>query len=413
MIKHLILILALSFAPLNLKSQWKVKKDGNPFDGEILSAFTVGTKFASANTEPILVINTYVDKGGINFYLSGLDDRLSKDCDISFAINGKIYKVKNPEVSEDGSTIFFKEIIDSDLLFGTMQEDVFFNLFNNSKNIDIRVVSGNEKIDCSFNGANFSEAINELFPEKDLEKLYAEFLATALINDSIGRVKGQKIANLMVQAEDSLGVSPDDLDHIKSILIIQAGLDERAFIPQKPFEVGQLKFKYNCKYSSWTDEKTISLYYELNGELEEISDSRAVTDNSYVYKQFYSNRESLWRMFDPINANPLDGLDSKLSIPFIIWDLNKTETTFKYDVLDNTERLIYSSDLNLNLIDIAKVEIKLSDSKKWQVSSFELVVITKGGEILKDTYCSITNDLMKANLKALNVRGGDLIQLNF
>ena len=118
-------------------------------------------------------------------------------------------------------------------------------------------------------------------------------------------------------------------------------------------------------------------------------------------------------MFDPINANPLDGLDSKLSIPFIIWELNKTETTFKYDVLDNTERLIYSSDLNLNPIDIAKVEIKLSDSKKWQVSSFELVVTTKGGEILKDTYCSLTNDLMKTNLKALNVRGGDLIQLNF
>lgn len=408
-----ILLIAFCSVPFTLKSQWKVKKDGNPFDGEILSAYTVGEQNGSSRAEPILVVNTYVKKGGINFYLSGLTDKVSEEAQVSFAINGKIYNVNRPEVSDDGYTIFFKEFADPDLMFGVMEEQVYFNLLKDSKRIDIRIIEENGKVDFSFNGDNFDKAIQALFPERDFEQLYSDFIESATKNDSIGRIKAKKIARLLFLAEDSLGIVPEDMDHIEAILTIQAGLDERAFFPENKFETGGLTFKYNCKYSTWTEEKTVSLFYELNGELEEISDNRNVTEQSIVYTQFYENREKIWRMLDPINTNPLDGLESKLSIPFITWDLNKNETTFKYNVLDITERLIYSSDSNLNPSDIAKIEIKLSDSMKWQVSSFELVVTTRNGETLKDIYSSISNNLIRANLKSLNVRGGDVIQLNF
>ena len=122
-----LLILAFCASPSTLKSQWKVKKDGNPFDGEILSAYTVGEQIGSSREEPILVVNTYVEKGGINFYLSGLTDKVSNDANISFAVNGKIYNVRTPQVSDDGLTIFFNEFVDPDLMFA-LEEQVYFNL---------------------------------------------------------------------------------------------------------------------------------------------------------------------------------------------------------------------------------------------------------------------------------------------
>lgn len=288
MIKQIALIFLL-FPYLSKAQSWTYNKGDSPFDGtyKISSVAGKGTEFPYKS--PILVINKFDDNNEINFYI--MEAGYFQDntgLSIQWVFNNEkniIYNTPNFSLSNDGKTIFFKELLSFESQNEIGKNELILKL-QKANYVNIRISDNYGSNDLIFYLKGSTKGINYVLGQKRVNEIKKHISSKRKKREQ--ELNGQKfVLNKIMRILKREHFTSSSLYNLESEIKDDLGIG--IMKPKKTlYDIDSIRLEPN---TILFDKGYVDLYYVSKDNYEKKTNFRGQVEmNAPIYKRFENEK---------------------------------------------------------------------------------------------------------------------------